>query len=179
MGRGMQRRHFVLGSPAVLATTACASPSDDIIPTPVPAPAKKTVAPPPAPAPATPPDPTHHDHTHHADPNAHANHAAMDAASDCLQMGQICVQHCLILLGQGDTTMAPCARAATDMLAVTQSVLALAAGSSELLKAQAQVAVTAAERCEAECRKHADKHPTCKDCADSCAKALTAYRALG
>lgn len=178
MGRGMQRRHFVLGSPAVLATTACASPSDDIPPTPVPAPApaKKTVAPPPAPAA---PDPTHHDHAHHADPNAHANHAAMDAASDCLQMGQICVQHCLILLGQGDTTMAPCARAATDMLAVTQSVLALAAGSSELLKAQAQVAVTAAERCEAECRKHADKHPTCKDCADSCAKALTAYRALG
>lgn len=179
MGRDMQRRHFVLGSPAVLATTACASPSEESPPPP----ATRPAAAPPAPAapatpPATAPAPAH-DHTHHADPNAHASHAVMDAASDCLQMGQICVQHCLILLGQGDTSMAPCARAATDMIAVAQAVLALAAGSSELLKAQAQVAVTAAERCEAECRKHADKHPTCKDCADSCAKALTAYRALG
>lgn len=167
----MQRREFVLGSPAVLATTACASPAEE---RPAPS-AVKPAAAPPTPAPA----PAHHDHAHHADPDAHASHAVLDAASDCVQMGQICVQHCLVLLGQGDTTMAPCARAATDMLAITQAVLALAAGSSQHLKAQAQVAVAAAERCEAECRKHADKHPTCKDCAESCAKALAAYRALG
>jgi len=178
----MQRREFVLGSPAVLATTACSGSTDELPPPPAKSPGKATT-PPPAPAtgtnPTTPTDP-HAGHAGHAD---HAGHHASDdatlaVAAECLKTGEVCVQHCFMLLGQGDTSMAACARSAYDMLAVTRALLALAAGPSEQLAAQARVALAVGERCEAECRKHEGKHAACKACAESCKAAITRYRAL-
>lgn len=170
----MQRREFVLGSPAVLATTACSGSTDELPPAPA-SPPGKTTAPPAAPA-AKPADP-------HAGHGAHTGHHAADdttlgVAADCLKTGEVCVQHCFMLLGQGDTAMAACARSAYDMLAVTRALLALAAGPSEQLAAQARVALAVGERCEAECRKHEAKHPACKACAESCKAAITRYRTL-
>lgn len=173
----MQRREFVLGSPAVLATTACSSAPDELPPPPAKTPGK-TTAPPPAPAVPTPAtaDP-------HAGHDSHAGHHAGDdatltVAADCLKTGEVCVQHCFVLLGQGDTSMAACARSAHEMLAVTRALLALAAGPSDQLAAQARVALAVGERCEAECRKHEAKHPACKACAESCKAAITRYRTL-
>ncbi|MCY1055794.1 Csp1 family four helix bundle copper storage protein [Nannocystis sp. SCPEA4] len=173
----MQRREFVLGSPAVLATTACSGSTDELPPPPAKSPGKATT-PPAAPAKAPPST------TAVADPHAgHAGHHASDdttlgVAAECLKTGEVCMQHCFMLLGQGDTSMAACARSAYEMLAVTRALLALAAGPSEQLVAQARVALAAGERCEAECRKHEGKHAACKACAESCKAAITRYRAL-
>ncbi|WAS92722.1 Csp1 family four helix bundle copper storage protein [Nannocystis punicea] len=172
----MQRREFVLGSPAVLAT-ACNSAPDELPPPPAKTPGKTTA---PLPAPAAPSTPAADPHAGHA---GHAGHPASDdgtlaVALECLKTGEVCVQHCFVLLGQGDTSMAACARSAYDMLAVTRALLALAAGPSEQLAAQARVALAVGERCEAECRKHEAKHPACKACAESCKAAITRYRTL-
>ncbi|MDC0717572.1 Csp1 family four helix bundle copper storage protein [Nannocystis bainbridge] len=176
----MQRREFVLGSPAVLATTACSSAPDELPPPPAKTPGKPT-APPAAPtaAPTAVADP----HAGHGDHGDHAGHHAGDdatltVATDCLKTGEVCVQHCFVLLGQGDTSMAACARSAHEMLAVTRALLVLAAGPSEHLPAQAKVALAVGERCEAECRKHEAKHPACKACAEACKAAVTRYRTL-
>jgi Cys-rich four helix bundle protein (predicted Tat secretion target) len=90
------------------------------------------------------------------------------AASDCLQKGQVCLDHCLQLLGSGDTSMVGCARAVTEMQAICQAVQQLANSGSKHLGRIAAVAKTACLDCAAECRKHADKHAPCKDCMESC-----------
>lgn len=172
----MQRREFLAGTPAVLAT-ACTN--DDIAPTPSDVrPAKKKEPKPEPRSEAKAEVGVDHSHHHSADGDSHADLATMEAAAKCASMGQICLQHCLVLLAAGDTAMAPCAQATNDMLAVSQATAALAASGSPQLKAQAGVAIEAATRCEVECRKHADKHPTCRDCADSCKAAVAAYRTL-
>src|SRR5690606_30047060 len=99
---------------------------DELPPAPEKSPGKSTSPPaakPPAPASTTPV----------ADPHAgHAGHHASDdttlaVAAECLKTGEVCMQHCFMLLGQGDTSMAACARSAYEMLAVTRALLALAA----------------------------------------------------
>jgi Cys-rich four helix bundle protein (predicted Tat secretion target) len=102
----------------------------------------------------------------------------MRAASACITAGQLCLQHCLGLLGVGDVGLADCARAVSDMVAVSQATQALAAAGSPELKAQAGVAVAVLTRCEACCRKHAAHHDACRDCANRCAVALKEYRRL-
>jgi Cys-rich four helix bundle protein (predicted Tat secretion target) len=90
------------------------------------------------------------------------------AASDCLQKGQVCLDHCLMLLGTGDTAMAGCARSVTEMKAICGALQQLANSGSKYLGRVAAVAKTACLDCAAECRKHAEKHAPCKDCMDSC-----------
>jgi len=60
---------------------------------------------------------------HHHD----APYAALAlAASDCLQKGQACLSHCLVLLGEGDKAMAGCAQSVNQMLALCAAVQQLA-----------------------------------------------------
>jgi len=63
-----------------------------------------------------------HEH-HHADP---ANSALALSASDCIQKGQACLSHCLILLGDGDKEMAACAKSVNQMLAICGALQQLA-----------------------------------------------------
>jgi Cys-rich four helix bundle protein (predicted Tat secretion target) len=93
-----------------------------------------------------------------------------DAAADCLKKGEACEEHCFALLGSGDTTMVGCATAVRDMLASVRGLLTLAAANSKHTKLLAQACATICKDCEAECRKHADKHQPCKDCGDACAR---------
>lgn len=175
----MLRRNFIVGNSAVL--TACAS--DDIAPTPVDVKPVKPKKPEKTEKTEKPAEGAHEgDHSHHHGHDGHVqpDHGLLDAASECVQKGQLCIQHCLVLLGQGDTSMVECAQAVSDMLAVTQAIAALAAASSRHLKAQVAVGKEVCERCKAACDVHAGKHPTCRDCAEACGAALTAYaRALG
>ena len=175
----MLRRSFIAGNSALV--TACAS--DDIAPSPV---NVRPVAPKKPEKPEKPAKPAEGgavaDHSHHHGHDGHISpdHAVLDAASECVQKGQLCVAHCLVLLGQGDTTMVECAQAVSDMLAINQAVAALAAAASRHLKAQLAVAREVCERCKVACDAHADKHATCRDCAEACGKALAAYaRAAG
>ncbi len=91
------------------------------------------------------------------------------AAADCLQKGQACLSHCLVLLGEGDKAMAGCASSVNQMLALCAAVQQLANQNSKQLSRVAAIAMDACQQCEDECKKHADKHEVCKACGESCA----------
>jgi Cys-rich four helix bundle protein (predicted Tat secretion target) len=97
-----------------------------------------------------------------------------EAAYACLGKGQTCLAHCIGMLAAGDTTMAGCAPAVHDMHAVMTGLAAAAASGSRHLKELARVAMEFCKDCEAECRKHADKHVVCKECAEACARTIAA-----
>lgn len=116
-------------------------------------------------------------HAHHhsaGGPNA----ALLAAAADCLVKGQICVSHCLELLGNGDKEMAGCAKAASQMLALCGALQSLVAQQSSYVPALAKTAMAACEACEKECRKHDKKHSQCKDCGDACAECAKQCKAV-
>lgn len=109
-----------------------------------------------------------HKHDHHHHHAGFKNDALTDAAAHCLSRGEICLDHCHDLLEQGDRTMAPCARSVNEMLAICTALHRVAAQNAASLKQMAAIAADVCKRCEDECRKHANKHPECKDCADAC-----------
>ena len=111
--------------------------------------------------------PDEHAHHHHTQPAPLQSLAA--ATSDCVGKGQVCLNHCLMLLGQGDKSMAGCASAVNQMLALCQALGNLANQQSKLVPALAKVALEACQTCEQECRKHENEHAECKACAESCA----------
>lgn len=125
-------------------------------------------------APASPPAP--------AAPHVHGggDPALAEAAYACIGKGQSCLAHCIGMLAAGDTTMAGCAPAVHDMHAVMQGLAAAAASGNRHLKDLARVAMEFCRDCEAECRKHADKHVVCKECAEACARTIAAcQKAIG
>jgi len=101
-----------------------------------------------------------------------------EAAFHCLDKGEACIAHCLSMLSSGDTSMAECAAASHDMVAAVQALAVLASTSSKHTAAAARLALEACTDCETACRKHADKHVVCRECADSCANTIAACRAL-
>lgn len=106
-----------------------------------------------------------HDHQHGVPGNA----ALAAAASDCLQNGQVCLSHCLVLLGQGEKDMAGCAQSVNQMMVLCDALQQLANQNSKQLPKLASIAMDACRQCEDECKKHADKHEVCKACGESCA----------
>ncbi len=91
-----------------------------------------------------------------------------DAAAACVTKGEACLQHCLGMYAMGDTTMAGCGKAVSDMLAAARALLALSLAGSKHTKIAAKLAADTAKDCEAECKKHT--HDVCKACAECCAK---------
>lgn len=119
------------------------------------------------------------DHDHHHDHGSAPRHAALIATTgDCLQRGEACLAHCLVLLGKGDKEMAPCAQSVNQMLAVCGALARLAAQDAPATTALAQVAADVCADCEKECRKHEKKHAECKACAEACAACLKECRKL-
>lgn len=167
----MLRRDFIVG-PSVLVACSAEAPvghplhTTDPLPPSVPTTIKANV-----PEPPPPPDPTPH-------AAAGPDEQAMRVAGACINAGQLCLQHCLGLLGVGDTALAECARAVSDMIAISQATQSLAAAGAPELKAQAGVAIAVLSRCEDVCRKHSHHHDACRDCATHCAAALKEYRRL-
>lgn len=112
-----------------------------------------------------------HDHHHHHE--AVKPYAGLAASSaDCLQTGEACLAHCLVLLGQGDKVMAACAQSVNELLAVCSTLQKLANQDSKRTPQFAKLAADVCADCEKECRKHEKKHAECKACADSCAACL-------
>lgn len=109
-----------------------------------------------------------HDHEHHHH-DMSINAGLISAAADCIQKGQVCLNHCLYLLGQGDKEMAACAKSVNQMLALCGSLQALANQESAYLPKLAAIAMDVCNKCEDECKKHASKHDACKACGESCA----------
>lgn len=118
-----------------------------------------------------------HEHHHHH-PTGNANQALIESATHCGMAGEICLDHCHDLLGEGDKGMAECAKSVNQLLAVCGALRSVAAQNGTALKAMAKVALDVCRECEDECRKHEDKHKQCKDCADACADCAKACKAI-
>jgi Cys-rich four helix bundle protein (predicted Tat secretion target) len=108
-----------------------------------------------------------HAHHHHHDAASPAA-ALAAAASDCVQKGEACIAHCLVLLGDGDKDIAGCAQSVSQTLAICAALQSVANANSSYLAKLASVAKDACRDCAAECKKHADHHRQCKDCMESC-----------
>lgn len=110
----------------------------------------------------------------HAGHGAGENAAIAMAAVHCEIAGDSCIAHCIELMAGGDTSMASCARAVRDMLATSGMMSALVSAKSKHLAAAVALWAATCRDCKTECDKHADKHETCKACADACDAALAA-----
>ncbi len=107
-----------------------------------------------------------HEAHHHHNANPYAKLIA--AASDCIEKGNLCISHCLELLGDGDKEMAACAKSVQQTLAICSALQKLASQQSSHLGELAKLAAITCKECEDECKKHADKHEECKNCMDAC-----------
>jgi Cys-rich four helix bundle protein (predicted Tat secretion target) len=105
-------------------------------------------------------------HDHH---DAAAANPLFDTASNCVKVGLVCMDHCLQTFAAGDTSLAARAREVDLMLSTCGTLAKLASLKSSHLPAMAKLALAVCQDCEAECRKHADKHAACKACGEACA----------
>jgi hypothetical protein len=71
-------------------------------------------------------------------------------------------------------TMAGCGKAVHDMHAAMVGLAALSASGSAHLPTFAKAAAELCVDCERECRKHAEMHVVCKECADACSRTIAA-----
>ena len=117
-------------------------------------------------------------HEHSAAGPSSAQQALVSAIGGCLTQGNLCLQHCLVALGGGDTTLAECSKTVRDMLAVCSATQTLVAGNSAHAKAAVQLCIDACSDCEGACRKHAEHHAVRKACADACTATIKAARAF-
>ena len=100
------------------------------------------------------------------------------AASDCVRVGETCLEHCLRSLSAGSDMMALCARLVEEMLPICRATATLGAIGSKRLKAMAQLCADACGECAAECEKHAGHHAECKACFEACKATEVLARAL-
>lgn len=113
-----------------------------------------------------------HSHHHHGHTVDLGLRRLIDHATDCINKGELCNQHCIELVKSGDTSIADCMDTVQEMLAACTALSKLAAYDSKHLRAMVNVCIGVCEDCESECRKHEAKHAECKACADSCADFL-------
>jgi Cys-rich four helix bundle protein (predicted Tat secretion target) len=115
-----------------------------------------------------------HGHEHH---KSTRNQKLIEAASDCILKANICLQHCLVLLGQGDKNMAACAQSASQVAAVCAALQQMASAESKHLPQFAKAAMDVCKDCEDECKK-TEKHPECKACGEACAACYKECKAI-
>jgi Cys-rich four helix bundle protein (predicted Tat secretion target) len=95
------------------------------------------------------------------------NDKLIAVASDCSLKANVCLDHCIDLLGQGDKEMAACAKSANQAAAVCVALQQLASSESKHLPQMAKLAMDVCKECEEECKK-TEKHPECKACKEAC-----------
>ncbi|MBI3480208.1 MAG: four-helix bundle copper-binding protein [Nitrosomonadales bacterium] len=113
----------------------------------------------------------HHDH------KATRNQKLIDAASDCVLKADICLQHCIVSMGEGDKTLAACAQSANQVAAVCEALRQMASAEAKHLPQLAKVVMEVCKDCEDECKKK-DKHPECKACGEACAACYKECKAI-
>jgi Cys-rich four helix bundle protein (predicted Tat secretion target) len=104
-------------------------------------------------------------HHHH---QVNKNTGLIATAMDCIQTGDACLAHCFELVKGKDTSMADCMNMVADMLPMCTALSKLASTQSTHLGDLAKLCIAICDDCEKECRKHADKHVECKECANAC-----------
>ena len=108
---------------------------------------------------------------------ANAGPTFAHAIAQCITAGNVCLDHCLVLLGSGDTSLAECSKAVRDMLAVCNAAQILVVSKPAYVKPAVQLCIDACTDCEGACRKHAEHHLVCKNCAEACAATVKAAHA--
>jgi Cys-rich four helix bundle protein (predicted Tat secretion target) len=89
-------------------------------------------------------------------------------AHHCVRMGEACLSHCIVDLQSGSLELVECILRVEELIAVCGAMATVAALDSEHVLAMVAVTKDVCITCEEECRKFADKHETCGDCADAC-----------
>lgn len=115
-----------------------------------------------------------HGHEHH---KSARNQKLIDAASDCVLKANVCLQHCLVLMGEGDNTLAACAKSASQVAAVCTALQQMASAEAKHLPGLAKAVMDVCKDCEDECKK-TDKHPECKACGEACAACYKECKAI-
>lgn len=114
------------------------------------------------------------DHDHGSMHHNNSNTDLVDTALDCMKTGQACLDHCIDLFKQGNTSVADCADKVTEMLAMCNALSQMASYQSKHLAQVAKVCAAVCKDCKKACDKHADKHQACKACAESCEDCIKA-----
>ncbi len=94
------------------------------------------------------------------------------AAGHCVEVGNACKAHCLAEFAAGRNRLAACAARVDEVITACGALVSLAARGSEHLPAFAAATAEVCRSCEAECRRHAEMHDTCRRCAEACAACL-------
>ena len=55
---------------------------------------------------------------HHEHHKSTRNQKLIDAASDCVLKANICLQHCIVAMGEGDKDLVACAKSSSQVAAV-------------------------------------------------------------
>ena len=113
-----------------------------------------------------------HDHDHMSMGMAHdhkssRNEKLIAVAADCALRANLCVQHCIVAMGQGEKDLAACANSSSQAAAICTALQQLAAADSKHLPQLAKVAMDVCKDCEEEC-KRSERHPECKACKEAC-----------
>lgn len=117
-------------------------------------------------------------HEHHHTSGGPSYAGLVNSSADCLKTGEVCLAHCIALLGQGGEKMAACAQSVSELLATCDALMKLAAQNSQFTPAMARVTAEVCASCEKQCRKFENQHTDCKACADSCAACLKDCQAI-
>jgi Cys-rich four helix bundle protein (predicted Tat secretion target) len=115
-----------------------------------------------------------HGHEHH---KSKLNRKLIEAAADCVMKANICLQHCIVAMGEGDKDLAACAKSASQVAAVCAALEQMAAAESKHLPQLARAVMDVCKDCEEECKK-TDKHPECKACGEACAACAKECKAI-
>ena len=103
-----------------------------------------------------------------------SNAAVIDAASNCVKAGEICLEHCPRLLRTGDVSMTGCSTSVRTMLVLCRASGELAIQDAPYLKHVAATCAKACRQCETACREHAAHHEPCRRCMEACQRCAVA-----
>jgi len=111
-----------------------------------------------------------HEHKHEHGAASKRNNALIKSSQDCVSTGQVCVHHCLVMMGDGDKSLAACAISVSDLVAACTTLQHLAAAESKHTVQMAKLVMDMCKECEDECKKpEVAKHEECKACGEACA----------
>jgi Cys-rich four helix bundle protein (predicted Tat secretion target) len=102
------------------------------------------------------------------------NQPLVDSASECIKLGETCLQHCYKTLAAGDKSMARCAETVRAMLPMCEALESLAIQDSPHLRDLAALCGKVCRDCEKACKVHQNHHEICRQCMQSCAKCAEA-----
>ncbi|MFW8591305.1 four-helix bundle copper-binding protein [Glaciecola sp. 2405UD65-10] len=109
---------------------------------------------------------------------AHKYDALIEATQGCIASGNVCLDHCIALVADDDTSIADCLRTTRAMLPALEAMVSLASSSNANLPAMAKVCLALCEDCRVECEKHAHHHAQCKACMESCEICIEACKKI-